>query len=304
MKKLIVVLLVIGSFYLCSAESVNSHLITKVENMIRLNDTYFITKYIESNMSYKKIGKFYEELVDTLKTNNDDFEYSVLFSRAGAISLLDKAEELKYSNRKMSNNLKQSACTILNNSIEDIYSEWLLDDNKGTYLLKNGVDMLRLSSRVQAQLFSANPISNYNNYIAFGELYLATNDYQASLEYFKVAKDICQSLETQEYALVTDYYIALAECNSHLENEGTLFNYAEFINSYQVYSDKHRAIKEFIAKKFAGEMDDVMNVLKVPNSESVERLVRFQLIHDRVFKNYEFMEIQEVEVNDSINSDN
>jgi tetratricopeptide (TPR) repeat protein len=279
----------------------NSHLITKVENMIETDDTYYITSFIESNKDYRSLGSFYEELLDSLSTHNDDLEYYTIFARSGANSLLRKAEELQYSNRSMADNLKKSSTKILDKAIDTIYDEWLEDDNDCSFLLKNALDMMKLSFRINTQL--QNDLrEHYLNYISYGELYLSLNEFSSALEYFRIAKEISSQLETQEYADIADVYIKLAESNSSLDSDGTIFDYANFIEQYEDYLLKFSTYQEYVIAKAKPELlkgkaksnsDDKMDALNVSLKESQNWFNRLSKLNNRVFGDYNFMKIEE-----------
>jgi len=272
--------------------------------MIVTDDTYYITNFIEGNTDYRSLGAFYEELMDSLTVHNDDLEYFTIFARAGANSLLDKAEDLKYNNSAMSNKLKRSSVKILNQATEAIYNEWINKANDGTLLLKNALDMMKLSYRINTQLQNE-LISHYFNYISYGEIYLALNDFSSALEYFRGAKDLSSQLETQEYADIADVYIKLAESNSSLVNDGTIFDYANFITEYQTYLEKFHNYKTYVIDKAkpdfipnesnAGTNNDLpnekMNVANVSLKESQEWLNRLSKLNNRIFGDYNFVKI-------------
>lgn len=289
----------------CSIElnANNSHLIIKVENMLVTDDTYYITNFIEDNTDYRSLGSFYEELMDSLTVHNDDLEYYSIFAKAGANSLLNKAEDLKYNNSAMSNKLKRSSITILNQAIEAIYTEWLNQDNDGTLLLKNALDMMKLSFRINTQLQNE-MINHYFNYISYGEIYLALNDFSSALEYFRGAKDLSSQLETQEYADIADVYIKLAESNSSLVNDGTIFDYANFINHYKNYLEKFNSYQNYVIAKASpdfidensledGELsDEKMDAVNVSLKESQKWIDRLSKLNNRVFGDYNFVKIK------------
>lgn len=296
LKYMTLLLLLLCSFLTLNAN--NSHLIIKVENMIGSDDTYYITNFIEGNTDYRSLGSFYEELLDSLSVHNDDLEYFSIFARAGANSLLDKAEDLKYNNFAMSNKLKRSAVNILNQATENIYDEWLAKDNDGSLLLKNALDMMKLSYRINTQLENE-LIIHYFNYISYGEIYLALNDFSSALEYFRGAKDLSSQLETQEYADIADVYIKLAESNSSLVNDGTIFDYANFITLYETYLLKFNAYKNYVISKSRSDYTprkadgshEKMDAVKVPLKESQEWLNRLSKLNNRVFGDYNFVKL-------------
>lgn len=270
----------------------NAHLITQVRNMIKVNDTYFITKYIEAKTDYKNLGSVYHDLLTSLSANNEDLEYSVIFAKAGAIALLDKAEELQRVNVKMSEKLKKSACLLLDKSIAEVYAEWLNETNDGTFLLKNALDMMKLSSRINTQL-NNEIIEIYNSYLAFGELYLAIDDFPSALEHFRFAKELSSQLETQEYADIADIYISLSESNSCLVKDGNIFDYAEFINKYNDYLRVFASYNYFVANKSMlkevrvdGKIEYQLDAMAVSREESKERLARLIDLNDRIFGDY------------------
>ena len=289
-----IMLLLMGFFILLNAN--HSHLITKVENMIETDDTYYITNFIKINTDYRSLGSFYEELLDSLAVHNKDFEYVTIFARAGAYSLLDKAEELKYNNSAMSNKLKKSTVKILNQAIDGIYNQWLDKENEGTFLLKNALDMMKLSYRINTQ-FQNDLSILYFNYISYGEIYLALNDFSSAQEYFKGAKDLSSQLETQEYADIADVYIKLSASNSSLAKDGTIFDYADFITLYQDYQIKFNDYKKYVSDKaepdFASEENEnqKMDAMNVSLQESQEWLRRLSRINNRVFGDYNFVKI-------------
>lgn len=272
----------------------NAHLILKVENLIETDDTYYITSFIESSKDYRSLGSFYEELLDSLSVHNDDLEYYTIFARAGANSLLRKAEELQYSNRTMSEKLKTSSTNVLNKAITSVYNEWLAKENDGTFLLKNALDMMKLSFRINTQLQN-DQIDLYLSYIRYGEIYLSLNEFSSALEYFKVAKDLSSQLETQEYADIADIYIKLAESNSSLVNDGTIFDYANFITLYINYQQEFTEYKEYVSLKANGDDidDDKMDAVNVSVKESKEWLNRLSKLNNRIFGDYNFVKLNQ-----------
>ncbi len=296
-KYILIVLVLLGYFVKLNAN--NSHLITKVEHMIETDDTYYITNFIESNKEYRSLGSFYEELLDSLAVRNNDLEYYVIFARAGANSLLRKAEELQYSNRSMSDNLKKSSTRILNKAIKAIYNEWLEKENEGSFLLKNALDMMKLSFRINTQLEN-DLVEHYFSYINYGEMYLALNDFSSALEYFRVAKDLSSQLETQEYADIADVYVNLAESNSSLVADGTIFDYANFINIYQKYLQNYDAYRNYVLKKANPDIIDEdsndistkkMDALNISLKESQQWAIRLKKLNDRIFGDYNFVKV-------------
>ncbi len=293
-KYLLLLLLFLASWVNLSAN--NSHLIQKVENMMITDDTFYITSFIESNKDYRNLGSFYEELLDSLVVHNQELEYFVIFARAGANSLLTKAEELQYSNRAMSDRLKRSSVKILNQTIKEVYDEWLENKNQGSLLMRNALDLMKLNYRINTQLQN-DLIEHYNSYLAYGEIYLALNDFSSALEYFRGAKDISSQLETQEYADIADVYIKLAESNSSLVNDGTIFDYANFITHYQEYLLNFNNYQEYIKIKenpelaSNSEQDEKMDALNVSLEESKQWLARLSKINNRVFGDYNFVKL-------------
>ncbi len=296
-KYILIVLVLLGYFVKLNAN--NSHLITKVEHMIETDDTYYITNFIESNKEYRSLGSFYEELLDSLAVRNNDLEYYAIFARAGANSLLRKAEELQYSNRSMSDNLKKSSTRILNKAIKAIYNEWLEKENEGSFLLKNALDMMKLSFRINTQLEN-DLVEHYFSYINYGEMYLALNDFSSALEYFRVAKDLSSQLETQEYADIADVYVNLAESNSSLVADGTIFDYANFINIYQKYLQNYDAYRNYVLKKANPDIIDEdsndistkkMDALNISLKESQQWAIRLKKLNDRIFGDYNFVKV-------------
>ncbi len=300
-KYIIILVAILGCFLQLKAN--NSHLIMKVENMIETDDTYYITNFIESNTDYRSLGSFYEELLDSLSVHNDDLEYYAIFARAGANSLLRKAEELQYSNRSMSDKLKKSSTTVLNKAISAIYEEWIAKKNDGTFLLKNALDMMKLSFRINTQLQN-DLIDHYINYIRYGEMYLSLNEFSSALEYFRVAKEISSQLETQEYADIADVYIKLAESNSSLVNDGTIFDYANFIDTYKNYLQKFNNYQNYVISKAnpnsksaktssdSGEVSHVkMDAVKVSLKESQKWSEKLRKLNNRIFGDYNFVKI-------------
>lgn len=292
MRKKTILSLVAFLFLIGLLNANNAHLIIQVENMIKTNDTYFITKFIESKVDYKGLGSLYQELLDSLSVHDKDLEYSVIFAKAGAIFLLDKADELQRVNIKMSEKLKMSACKLLDKSIANVYREWLNKTNNGTFLLKNALDMMKLSSRINTQL-NNEVIDIYNNYLSFGELYLAIDDFPSALEYFRVAKELSSQLATQEYADIADVYISLAESNSCLVKDGNIFDYAQFINNYNEYLIKFNSYKQFVNNKRLLKGVNVnesaqgkMDAMNVSIEESQERFSRLLNLNNRIFGDY------------------
>lgn len=270
----------------------NSHLIVKVENMIENDDTYYITSFIESNRDYRNLGPFYEELLDHLSTNNTNLEYFTIFARAGACSLLRKAEELQYSNKAMSDALKKSTSVILDKAIEKIYKEWLRKNNEGTFLLRNALDMKKLSFRLNNQLQN-DLVGNYFNYISYGEIYLALNNFSSAVEYFRIAKDLSSQLETQEYANIADVYISMAESNSSLFKDGTIFDYASFISSYNKYLKKFNEYQKTVtdkAKSGSTAENNKLNAVNVSLKESQDWSNRLNVLNNRIFGEYNFVQ--------------
>lgn len=299
---IMILVAVLGCFVKLNAN--NSHLITKVENMIETDDTYYITDFIESSKDYRSLGSFYEELLDSLAVHNDDLEYYAIFARSGASSLLRKAEELQYSNRSMSDKLKKSSTKILNKAIGAIYNEWIEDENQGTFLLKNALDMMKLSFRINTQLQN-DLIDHYHSYITYGEMYLSLNDFSSAVEYFRVAKDLSSQLETQEYADIADVYIKLAESNSSLAEDGTIFDYANFISLYMNYLEKYQTYQNFVVDKAkpdfipetlaeiasTNEANKKMDAVNVSLKESQQWSLRLNKLNNRVFGDYNFVKI-------------
>jgi len=274
----------------------NSHLIIKVENMLDTDDTYYINNYIKNNTDYRNLGSFYEELLDSLIVKHNDLQYVSLFARSGVYSLLDSAEEIKYQNSAMSNKLKQSSVRILNKTIEEIYNQWLNNENDGTFLLINALDMMKLSFRINSQLRS-DLVNYYSNYISYGEIYLALNDFSSAAEYFKGAKDLSSQLETQEYADIADVYIKLAESNSSLLKDGTIFDYADFIVHYQNYLLLFNDYKGYVTEKsnpdFKSDQNEnkKMDALNVSLEESQVWVNRLSRLNNRIFGDYNFLKL-------------
>lgn len=291
-KCLLLILLLLGLFTNLIAN--NSHLIIKVENMITTDDTFYITKFIESNKDYRNLGPFYEELLDSLAVHKQDLDYFVIFARSGALSLLDKAEELQYSNRAMSEKLKRSSIRILNLAIEKVYEEWIDKENDSSFLLRNALDLMKLSYRISNQLQN-DLIDHYYSYITYGEIYIALNDFTSASEYFKGAKDLSSQLETQEYADIADIYIKLAESNSSLINDATIFDYANFINLYHDYKEQFKNYQVYIDSKanpekaLEQEKNEKMNALNVSVEESLKWLKRLTDLNNRIFGEYNFV---------------
>ncbi len=293
-KYLLLIVLFTGCCISLSAN--NSHLILKVENMITTDDTFYITNFIESNTDYRNLGPFYEELLDSLVVHKQDLDFFVIFARAGANSLLTKAEELQYSNRAMSDRLKRSTIKILNQAINQVYARWVENKNQENYLMRNALDMMKLTYRINTQLQN-DLVDHYNSYLKYGEIYLALNEFSAALEYFKGAKDISSQLETQEYADIADVYIKLAESNSSLLNDGTIFDYANFILHYQEYLERFNSYQDYVKVKANPQlvkdedMVEKMDALNVSLRESQDWLKRLTRINNRIFGEYNFIQL-------------
>ncbi len=293
-KLMILIILFLASLLNLSGN--NSHLIMKVENMINTDDTFYITNFIESNKDYRNLGPFYEELLDSLAVHKQDLEYFVLFARAGVSSLLDKAQELQYSNRSISDKLKRSSVQILNKTIDQVYEEWLDKENHNNFLMKNALDLMKLNYRINNQLQN-DLVQHYYSYLTYGEIYLALNEFSAALEYFKGAKDISSQLETQEYADIADVYILLAESNSFLTKDSTIFDYAKFITGYHDYRTRLNAYKIYVSEKENPDLvqedqqEEKMDAMNVTLAESKSWLERLSRINNRIFGEYNFIKL-------------
>ena len=298
-KYYVVLILIIG--FLLPLNANNSHLIIKVENMMKTDDTFYITNFIESSKDYRNLGPFYLELLDSLSVHNQDLEYFAIFARAGVGSLLRKADDLQYSNRTMSERLKRNSVKILNQTIDKVYNEWLMGRNNSKFLLKNALDMMKLSYRINTQLQN-DIIDHYHSYINYGEIYLALEEFSSALEYFRGAKDLSSQLETQEYADIAEVYIRIAQSNSSLMKDGTIFDYADFISQYKKYLAEFSQYEEFVTKKADPDdgllEDDIvetdivkMDAMNVSLEESQDWLRRLTKINNKIFGDYNFVKL-------------
>ncbi len=277
------------------AQSVNSHMIAKVENMIDRNDTFFINEFIDQSMQPKKMGSFYLELADSLIAHDIDIEYLSIFSKSGAYNIIRKAGDMQYSNRRVSSRLKKDACSLLRVSIDRVFEQWLANKNDGSLLLKDSIDMMMLYNRIQSQI-DYDPVSNFKNYILFGELYLAVEDYKSAQEYFMAAKEFTKQIETQEYSDISEIYCILAEANSNLESEGTILDMQSFLTNYYKLDglfDKYEDLVDSKRKKSeddSKEDDSTNNISKdlvdVSLEESSNWLSRLNKIKQRVFTDF------------------
>lgn len=284
-RNILLLLLVILSFKLCYGDSQNAHLIIKVENMIKTNDRAFIGQFIDKSLNYKSLGKFYKELDDSLSVHSYSLETRVMFARTGINSLLEKADELRFSNRAMSSKLKKNSCYLMTKIISVVYDKWLNEEMNSRFIIENVIDLMKLKFRVAPQIES-DVIENYKDYLLAGQLYLAIDDFASAEQYFMIAQEMTSQIEIQEYVDVVDIYKELSTAVTYLVKDGTTFDIAKFLTSYKSYKEKLMAYDLVLAAKSNNKEVDSLGSHNVPLEETVLFNSRIHALDVKLFSDF------------------